>query len=46
MNKSELVPIINKFPNLTIGVIGDIMLDCFIWGEVERISPEAPIPSF
>lgn len=44
MNKLELIPIINKFPNITIGVIGDIMLDCFIWGEVERISPEAPIP--
>jgi D-beta-D-heptose 7-phosphate kinase / D-beta-D-heptose 1-phosphate adenosyltransferase len=25
-------------------VIGDIMLDCYIWGDVERISPEAPVP--
>lgn len=44
MSDSSLVPILNMFPGLTIGVIGDIMLDCFIWGEVERISPEAPIP--
>ena len=25
-------------------VIGDIMLDCYLWGKVERISPEAPVP--
>jgi D-beta-D-heptose 7-phosphate kinase/D-beta-D-heptose 1-phosphate adenosyltransferase len=27
-----------------IAVIGDVMLDCFLYGEVERISPEAPVP--
>src|SRR5208283_309161 len=25
-------------------LIGDVMLDCYVWGDVERISPEAPIP--
>src|SRR3974377_1309689 len=25
-------------------VVGDLMLDKYIWGEVERISPEAPVP--
>lgn len=25
-------------------VVGDAMLDCYIWGDVERISPEAPVP--
>ncbi|MFQ5460610.1 MAG: hypothetical protein ACE5EL_07430, partial [Anaerolineae bacterium] len=25
-------------------VIGDLMLDKYIWGDVERISPEAPVP--
>ncbi|MGA8876872.1 MAG: PfkB family carbohydrate kinase, partial [Candidatus Korobacteraceae bacterium] len=25
-------------------VVGDVMLDQYIWGEVERISPEAPVP--
>src|SRR5579875_757556 len=25
-------------------VVGDLMLDRYIWGEVERISPEAPVP--
>ncbi|MBU1172661.1 MAG: D-glycero-beta-D-manno-heptose-7-phosphate kinase [Proteobacteria bacterium] len=25
-------------------VIGDVMLDCYVWGDVSRISPEAPVP--
>jgi rfaE bifunctional protein kinase chain/domain len=32
------------FSTMKIGVIGDVMLDTYIWGEVERISPEAPVP--
>ncbi len=35
---------IESFKNLNILVIGDVMLDQYIWGKVERISPEAPIP--
>ena len=27
-----------------VGVIGDVMLDTYMWGKVERISPEAPVP--
>lgn len=38
--------IINNFKNLTILCIGDIMLDKFFYGDVERISPEAPVPIF
>lgn len=34
----------NTFSSLKIGVIGDVMLDTYMWGEVERISPEAPVP--
>jgi len=33
-----------KFPSVRILVVGDIMLDEYIWGEVKRISPEAPVP--
>lgn len=33
-----------KFFNKKIAVIGDLMLDCYYWGEVSRISPEAPVP--
>jgi len=35
---------IKKFPRVRILVVGDIMLDRFIWGNVSRISPEAPVP--
>ncbi|MCM8780673.1 MAG: D-glycero-beta-D-manno-heptose-7-phosphate kinase [Candidatus Omnitrophica bacterium] len=35
---------IQKFPQAKILVIGDLILDEYIWGEVERISPEAPVP--
>ena len=35
---------LENFKNVNILVIGDIMLDRFIWGNVERISPEAPVP--
>jgi rfaE bifunctional protein kinase chain/domain len=36
--------IITAFPNRDILVIGDLILDHYIWGKVERISPEAPVP--
>jgi D-glycero-beta-D-manno-heptose-7-phosphate kinase len=32
------------FSKLKAGVIGDVMLDTYMWGHVERISPEAPVP--
>lgn len=32
------------FPTLSVGVMGDVMLDTYMWGKVERISPEAPVP--
>jgi rfaE bifunctional protein kinase chain/domain len=34
----------NKFSGMTIGVLGDVMLDTYWWGHVDRISPEAPVP--
>jgi len=43
MNK-KLGEIISRFAGKTILVVGDVMLDEYIWGEVERISPEAPVP--
>lgn len=33
-----------SFPSLKVGVIGDVMLDTYLWGKVDRISPEAPVP--
>ena len=34
----------NQFSESKIAVIGDVMLDTYWWGHVERISPEAPVP--
>ena len=35
--------ILNRIHQIKILVVGDIIYDEFIWGEVERISPEAPV---
>jgi D-glycero-beta-D-manno-heptose-7-phosphate kinase len=34
----------NDFSSIKVGVIGDVMLDTYWWGHVDRISPEAPVP--
>ncbi len=34
----------DQFNSLTILIIGDVMIDTYIWGNVDRISPEAPVP--
>ncbi len=34
----------HSFSSLKAGVVGDVMLDTYMWGNVERISPEAPVP--
>jgi rfaE bifunctional protein kinase chain/domain len=34
----------DTFATLKVGVIGDVMLDTYMWGRVDRISPEAPVP--
>ncbi|MBI2485693.1 MAG: D-glycero-beta-D-manno-heptose-7-phosphate kinase [Deltaproteobacteria bacterium] len=39
-----LSSILENFPKLRILVIGDVMLDRYFWGDVQRISPEAPVP--
>ncbi len=44
MDLEKLKKIILKFGKANILVVGDLMLDEFIWGDVERISPEAPVP--
>jgi len=41
---NELIRFVEKLGRPRIGVIGDLMLDRYVWGDVERISPEAPIP--
>lgn len=34
----------NNFKGKRVAVIGDLMLDCYYWGGISRISPEAPVP--
>ena len=41
---TECEELFNDFNSLKVGVIGDVMLDTYIWGKVDRISPEAPVP--
>jgi len=41
---ARLAEILEAFPRRKILVIGDLMLDEFLWGKVTRISPEAPVP--
>jgi rfaE bifunctional protein kinase chain/domain len=44
MNRVRASQILNAFSGKSILIVGDIMLDEFIWGKVARISPEAPVP--
>ncbi len=41
---TDFKKLFDQFKNTRVGVIGDIMLDTYWWGHVERISPEAPVP--
>jgi D-beta-D-heptose 7-phosphate kinase/D-beta-D-heptose 1-phosphate adenosyltransferase len=40
----RLATVLQRFSQVRVLVIGDLMLDRYIWGRVERISPEAPVP--
>ena len=42
--KININRLLEKFRETTVLVVGDIMMDEFIWGNVSRISPEAPVP--
>ncbi|HMS39961.1 MAG TPA: D-glycero-beta-D-manno-heptose-7-phosphate kinase [Pyrinomonadaceae bacterium] len=41
---SDLSKLIEKFKDVKVLVVGDVMLDRYFWGKVSRISPEAPVP--
>ena len=44
LTKQRAKEILNQARDCRIVVLGDVMLDEFIWGDVSRISPEAPVP--
>lgn len=44
VGKKRILEIVKNFTRARVLVIGDLMVDHFIWGKVSRISPEAPVP--
>lgn len=40
----NITQLFQQFKNIKIAVVGDVMLDTYWWGNVSRISPEAPVP--
>lgn len=44
MTNSRLRQLLTRFTRQRVLVVGDVMLDQFLWGKVSRISPEAPVP--
>lgn len=44
MDHKSFTNLLEGFTTTKIGVVGDIMLDTYWWGGVDRISPEAPVP--
>ena len=44
MDSSAVQQVIEDFDRVTALIIGDVMIDSYYWGKVDRISPEAPVP--
>jgi len=44
IKKEHIREIFKSFNNLNVLIIGDVMIDSYVWGKVNRISPEAPVP--
>jgi D-beta-D-heptose 7-phosphate kinase/D-beta-D-heptose 1-phosphate adenosyltransferase len=44
LDRGRLESLIDAFPRTRLLVVGDVMLDEYLWGDAERISPEAPVP--
>jgi D-beta-D-heptose 7-phosphate kinase/D-beta-D-heptose 1-phosphate adenosyltransferase len=44
ITKEELLATLDRIASTPILVVGDLILDRYIWGKVDRISPEAPVP--
>jgi len=42
--KNTLNELFSAFSKLNVLIIGDVMIDSYLWGKVDRISPEAPVP--
>ena len=42
---TPLTALFEKFNNLHVLIVGDVMVDAYVWGRASRLSPEAPVPS-
>lgn len=42
--RERLAQALSRFSDRQVVIVGDLMLDVFVWGDVQRISPEAPVP--
>lgn len=43
-HRDEIRRALDRFAGLRVLIVGDVILDEFVWGRVDRISPEAPVP--
>src|SRR4051812_30362264 len=44
IKKDKVRDLFDEFSKLNVLIIGDVMIDSYLWGKVSRISPEAPVP--
>lgn len=44
MDRQGINKAFEAFSSLNVLIVGDVMLDAYLWGDVDRISPEAPVP--
>jgi rfaE bifunctional protein kinase chain/domain len=44
VKSSGIVRLLKKFEDLKVLILGDVMVDSYVWGNVSRVSPEAPVP--
>ncbi len=44
MRKEKIIQLFDSFKNMKVLIVGDAMIDAYMWGKIERQSPEAPEP--
>src|SRR5688572_11283473 len=43
---TRLIELVERLPGARVALVGDLMLDRYVYGNVERLSPDAPVPVF
>ncbi|MFH1120288.1 MAG: bifunctional ADP-heptose synthase [Bacteroidota bacterium] len=44
INRTQIKTLFDEFDGINVMILGDVMIDAYLWGRVDRISPEAPVP--